>query len=77
LSNENYASAISAFQEHIERLLQQLFDFHEELYGIAAIDEAMVIRQRHVHHWPTTDALANANRPALNRVHAEDCALAG
>lgn len=48
---------------------------HEECYGITAIDQAVVVREGHVHH-RTDDDLAFASDGAiLDRVHAEDAAL--
>ena len=48
---------------------------HQELHGLAAVDDAVVVGQRHVHHRTHDDLAVHGHRALLDLVHAEDAAL--
>src|SRR5262245_46764762 len=75
----NYSSPTTARQLQLQdeplRIFQALLDAYKEGHGVLAIDDAVVIAQRQVHHRPHHDLPIAHHRPILDAVHAQDARL--
>src|SRR5262249_17882736 len=56
-------------------ILQDLLHAHQERHRLAAVDDAVVVGEREVHHRTDLDLAGHRHRPLLNLVHAEDAGL--
>src|SRR5690606_3389072 len=56
-------------------ILQLVLDVDVEQYRVLAVDDAVVVAQRDVHHRRRDDLAILDDRAFLDRVHAEDRAL--
>src|SRR4051812_29933375 len=56
-------------------IFQAILDGHEELHGFAPVDDAVIVRQGHVHHGPDDDLAVDHHGAIHGLVHAEDGAL--
>src|SRR5579859_4506236 len=63
------------FQQHSRRGFDRVLDALEERHGFAAIHDAMIIGQRHIHHRADHHIAFARDRAVLNGVEAEDSAL--
>src|SRR5882757_677030 len=57
------------------RILDRLLHLYEEGDGLFAVDEAVVVAQREIHHRADDDLAVDGDRTIVDRVHAEDGAL--
>src|ERR1700680_503912 len=57
------------------RILDDFLDPHQEGDRLAAVDDAVVVGQREVHHRPRHDLALARHRPLLDAMHAEDARL--
>jgi hypothetical protein len=57
------------------RILQHLFHAHQEGDGLAAVDDAVIVAEREIHHRSRLDLAGDHHRPLLDLVHAEDAGL--
>ena len=57
--------------EEPRRVLDRFLDAHEEGDRLAAVDDAVVVAQREIHHRPGDDLAVPDHRPLLDPVHAE------
>ena len=57
------------------RILDDLLDAHQEGDRLAAVDDAVIVGEREIHHRPRLDLAAHHHRPFLDLVHAEDAGL--
>src|SRR5271165_3309895 len=64
-------------EQEPRRVLDLLLHLDEERHGLAAVDDAVVVGQRGVHHGPDDDLAAHGHGPVLDRVQAQDGALGG
>ena len=64
-----------ALQQQRLRVLDQFLDAHQELHRLAAIDDAVVVGEREVHHRADHDLAVERDRALLDLVHAEDADL--
>src|SRR6478609_11400569 len=67
----------SEVQHEARRVLERLLDPDEEGHRLLAVDDAVVIGKRQIHHRPRDDLAAMHHRPLLDLVHAEDRRLRG
>ena len=56
-------------------ILDAFLDAHQEGHGLAAVDDAVIVGERQIHHRPDLDLVADRHRPLLDLVHAEDAGL--
>ena len=56
-------------------VFQQFFQPHQEADRLLAVDQAMIIAERDIHHRPDLDLVAHGHRALLDGVHAQDAAL--
>ena len=56
-------------------IFQRFLDADEEGDGFLAVDEAVVVAEREIHHRADDDLAVDGDRALLDRVHAEDAAL--
>ena len=66
---------ICSLDEHGGRVFQQLLHAHEEEHGVLPFDDAMVVREREVHHRADHDLAVEGHRALLDLVEAEDARL--
>ena len=59
-------------QQQPARILDRLFHFDEEDDGFAAIDNAVVIAHRHIHHGANDDFTFHHHRAFLGFVHTQN-----
>src|SRR5260221_6698931 len=59
------AAAISDSKQDAARILQAVLDRHQELHGFLAVDDAMIVAEREVHHRPCDDLAVHHHRPLL------------
>src|SRR5690606_15371880 len=71
------SAAISDLQQHAGGVLDGLLDALEERHALAAVDDAVVVRERDVHHGPHDHLTVAHDGALLDRVHAEDARLRG
>src|SRR5437899_2368324 len=57
------------------RILQNLLHPHQKRHRLAAVDEAVVVAEREIHHRTNIDFAGDRYRSLLNLVHAEDAGL--
>jgi hypothetical protein len=57
------------------RILQAFLDAHQEGHRFLAVDDAVIVAERQVHHRPDHDLAADHDRPVLDLVHAENARL--
>src|SRR5262245_28009132 len=74
-SNASAMSLLSDADQHARRILETFLDGHEELHRLAAIDDAVIVGEREVHHRPHHHLSVDDHGPVLDLVHAEDRAL--
>src|SRR5262245_39224564 len=67
--------SMSNFEQNPRRILEQPLDVPEKSDRFAAVDDAVVVSQRHVHHRPNDNLSFSDNGSFLNRVHPKDAAL--
>ncbi len=63
----------SVLNEQGAGVLHQFLDPDEEPDGLGAIHDAVVVRERDVHHRPQHDLAVHGRRPFLDRVQARGC----
>ena len=56
-------------------VLDRLLDMHQEGDGFFAVDQAVVVGEREIHHRPGHDLAVAHHRPLLDPVHAENARL--
>ena len=69
------AEAAPLVDRHRAGIFHQLLHAHEEQHGLLAVDDAVVVRQRDVHHRPDLDLAVHRDRAILGLVQAEDADL--
>src|SRR5262245_13313626 len=67
--------SMSNFEQNPRRILEQPLDVAEKSDRFAAVDDAVVVSERHVHHRTNDDLSFSGNGSFLNRVHPKDAAL--
>src|SRR5918992_1422366 len=60
------------FQQKRRRVLDELFDAHEEAHGVGAVHDAVVVGEGEVHHGTGLDLPVHDDGPLLDLVHAKD-----
>src|SRR5690606_16413965 len=65
----------SDLEQQPSRVLEDILDGDQELHRVLAVDDAVVVGQREVHHRPDHDFVVNGDWALLDLVHAEDRAL--
>src|SRR5215472_7268408 len=65
----------SNFEQNPRRILEQPLDVPEKGDRFAAVDDAVVVSERHVHHRTNDNCPFSDNGSFLNRVHPEDATL--
>ena len=60
----------SNLQQQARRVLQSVLDRNEELYGLAPVDNPVIVGQRHEHHRASLDLAIHDHWPLLDRMHA-------
>ena len=68
-------SHVSSFEQQGSRILDQLFHPDQEPDRLGAVDDAVIVGERGVHHRAQDDLTVDADRTFLDRVQAEDSAL--
>src|SRR5687767_8137656 len=63
------------FEKESAGVLDAILDADEELNRLAAIDQAVVVAERQVHHGANHDLAVPGDRALLNGVHSEDARL--
>lgn len=58
-------------------ILQRFFDTDKECYSFLAINNAMVIGKRQIHHRPNLDFSTHRHWPLLDLMHAQNARLWG
>src|SRR5438128_1919704 len=69
------AYGASHAQQHAVWILELVLDIDEEQHRVLAVDDAVVVGQRDVHHRRGDDLAVLDDRALLDGVHAEDRAL--
>ena len=64
-----------AFQQKRFRVFDQLLHPHQELHGLAAVHDAVIVAESDVHHRPDHHLPVLRDGPFLDLVHAEDADL--
>jgi len=59
-------------KETCEWIFDSLFDFLEEGYGLATVDESVIVRECDVHHRSDLHLAVDGHRPVEGGVHAQD-----
>lgn len=59
-----------AFEQQRLGVFKQFLDAHEETYGLAAVDDAVVVGQREIHHRAYHDLTFDHDGPFFNLMHA-------
>src|SRR5262249_48261699 len=67
--------SMSNFEQNPRRILEQSLDVPEKGDRFAAVDDAVVVSECHVHHRPNDNLSFPDNGSILNRVHPEDATL--
>src|SRR5262249_33650747 len=67
--------SMSNFEQNPRRILEQPLDVPEKGDRFAAVDDAVVVSERHVHHRTNDNLSFSDNGSFLNRVHPENAAL--
>src|SRR5215470_16649324 len=67
--------SMSNFEQNPRRILEQPLNVAEKGDRFAAVDDAVVVSERHVHHWTNDNFPVPDNRPVLNCMHPKDTAL--
>src|SRR5215471_9407146 len=67
--------SMSNFEQNPRRILEQPLDMPEKGDRFAAVDDAVVVSERHVHHRTNDNCPFSDNGSFLNRVHPENAAL--
>src|SRR5688500_14712750 len=66
-------------QQQLFRVFEEAFERYQELHRFAAIDNAVVIGQRHIHHWADNDfvvaRIVDYDRTLFDLVHPQDADL--
>lgn len=62
-------------QQHAARILNVLLDLYKELHSLPAIQQAMVIGQSQVHHWPDLNLSVDGNRRILDGMQTQHGSL--
>src|SRR5882672_1529777 len=62
----------SQIQHQPRRIFQAFLDAHQESHGFLAVDHAVIVGQRQIHHRADLDLAADNHRPLLDLVHAEN-----
>src|SRR5688500_19603517 len=65
----------SSFQQESSGISDEVLDLHEELHGLAAIDDSMIVGQRDVHHRANHRLSVDRNHPVLDFVETENADL--
>src|SRR6185503_19752961 len=61
--------AISDVQQQALRVFEVFLHAHEERYRFAAIDQAVIVGQRQIHHRADFHLVVDSHRPLLDLVH--------
>src|SRR5260370_3726305 len=61
----------SQIQHQPRRILQALLDTHQERHRVFAVDDAVIVGQRQIHHRAYLDLSTDRDRAILYLVHAE------
>mmetsp|Transcript_7997 Transcript_7997/g.17185 ORF Transcript_7997/g.17185 Transcript_7997/m.17185 type:complete len:90 (-) Transcript_7997:1187-1456(-) len=62
-------------EEEPARVFDEGLNAAEEANRLSAVDEAMVVAQREVHHWADFDLVVDDHRSLLDDVHPKNGAL--
>src|SRR5579862_8268780 len=65
----------TSVNEHARGVLDQLLDPDQEEHGLLAVDEAMIVRERDVHHRADHDLTVERDRAVLDFVQSENAGL--
>src|SRR6478736_4105896 len=65
----------SKIEEEYGRIFDRFLHFNEKCYRFFAVDRAVIVAQREIHHWPNDHFAIPGDRALLDGVHAEDAAL--
>src|SRR3954470_3227567 len=65
----------SEIEHQARRIFQALLDADKEGHGFLAVDDAVIVGQRQIHHRADLDLAADDHRPLLDLVHAENAGL--
>ncbi|MPL74173.1 hypothetical protein SDC9_19983 [bioreactor metagenome] len=65
----------SQIQQQAARVFQRFLDADEEGHGALAVDDAVIVAQRQIHHRADHDLAVHHDRAILDLVHAEDARL--
>src|SRR4029079_11752455 len=74
MQSPNYYWVTSNAEQQPGRILEGILDGDQELHGLAAVDDAVIVGQRDVHHGPHHDLAIDHHRAFLGRVHPENSA---
>src|SRR5215210_3842976 len=62
-------------EHEARRILQGLLDPYEEGHGLLAVDDAVIVGERKIHHRAHDDLAVADHRTVLDAVHAENARL--
>src|SRR6267142_2628204 len=65
----------SQIQHQPRRIFQAFLDPHQESHGFLAVDHAVIVGQRQIHHRADLDLAADHHRTLLDLVHAQNAGL--
>src|SRR5437763_11115557 len=65
----------SQIQHHPRGVFKTLLDADQERHRLLAVDHAVIVGQRKIHHRPDLDLAGDCHRSLLDLVHAEDARL--
>ena len=63
------------FKQQVRWVLEQLLDAHQEAHSLAAVDDAVVVGERDIHHRPDDDFFVPHDRAPLDCMHAQNADL--
>ncbi len=66
---------VSQIQHQPRRVLQAFLHPHQKCHRLAAVDDAVVVGEREIHHRTDLDLAGDRHRPLLDLVHAENSGL--
>ena len=61
-----------SLNQQVGRVLDVFLHLDQELDRLSAINNPMIIRQRHIHHWPDRRLPVDWDHPVLNLVESEN-----
>lgn len=65
----------STLQQHAPGVLDELLDLHQELDGLLAVEQTVVVGQSQVHHGPGLDLAVHNDGALLDGVETQDRGL--